>query len=205
MVSISWISRMSINQKKLCSYLIRKIIMNKSLKHTSKFISLVLRHQPETIGLKLDENGWADVTALINKMSVAGTVIDIQTLKEIVDTNDKKRFAFNEDMTMIRASQGHSIEVDLDLQPVTPPEILYHGTAEKNIESIFRTGLQKQIRQHVHLSINIETARAVGGRHGKPVVLNINAKAMQQAGFLFYLSENNVWLTNEVPPQYISQ
>jgi putative RNA 2'-phosphotransferase len=179
--------------------------MNKSLKNTSKFISLVLRHQPETIGLKLDENGWADVTELINKMSVSGTVIDMQTLKEIVDTNDKKRFAFNEDLTMIRASQGHSIEVALDLQPVTPPEILYHGTAEKNIESIFRTGLQKQSRQHVHLGINIETAKAVGSRHGKPVVLSINAKAMQQAGFLFYLSQNNVWLTNDVPPQYIAQ
>lgn len=178
--------------------------MNKSLKHTSKFISLVLRHQPEAIGLQLDENGWAMVQELINKMTAAGTALDIEILEEVVATNDKKRFAFNEDKTKIRASQGHSIEVNLELKAVTPPAILYHGTTDRYIESIFKTGLQKQSRRHVHLSASIDTAKSVGSRHGKPVILTINTKAMQDAGFLFYLSENNVWLTDHVPPQYLS-
>lgn len=177
--------------------------MEKQLKQTSKFISLVLRHKPEEIGLQLDENGWADVQELINKMSAAGAVIDKAMLVTIVDTNDKKRFAFNDDQTKIRASQGHSIEVELELQPVEPPLILYHGTTDKYLESIFNTGLQKQSRQFLHLSATIETAKAVGSRHGKPVILAINAKAMYDAGFNFYLSANNVWLANEVPVDYI--
>ena len=178
--------------------------MEKHLQHTSKFISLVLRHQPEQIGLQLDENGWANVEELLQKMNAAGVAIDIDLLHAIVDTNDKKRFAFNEDQTMIRASQGHSIEVNLDLQPVLPPSILYHGTGIKNLQSILQAGLQKQSRQHVHLSATIETAKAVGSRHGKPRVLLIDAKAMQEAGFIFYLSANNVWLTEVVPVQFIS-
>lgn len=179
--------------------------MNNNLKHTSKFISLVLRHQPASIGLQLDDNGWANVEELISKMTAAGTVIDMAILEEIVDTNDKKRFVFNEGKTAIRASQGHSIEVDLELKPVEPPDILYHGTAVQYLESIIQTGLQKQSRQHVHLSASVETAKAVGSRHGKPVVLIVNAKEMADAGFLFYLSHNNVWLTDNVPPQYLSQ
>lgn len=178
--------------------------MEKHLQHTSKFISLVLRHQPEQIGLQLDENGWANVEELLQKMNAAGVDIDIDLLHAIVDTNHKKRFAFNEDQTMIRASQGHSIDVNLDLQPVLPPSILYHGTGIKNLQSILQAGLQKQSRQHVHLSATIETAKAVGSRHGKPRVLLIDAKAMQAAGFIFYLSANNVWLTEVVPVQFIS-
>lgn len=179
--------------------------MDKQLKHTSKFISLVLRHQPEEIDLHLDENGWANVSELLEKMNKKGIEIDFVTLNTIVETNDKKRFAFNDDKTKIRASQGHSIDVNLELQPIAPPPVLYHGTTGKYLDSIFKTGLQKQSRQHVHLSATVETAKAVGGRHGKPVILTINAKAMQDQGFLFYLSANNVWLADEVPAQFISR
>lgn len=179
--------------------------MDKQLKHTSKFISLVLRHQPEEINLHLDENGWASVKDLLEKMNKKGIKIDIDLLNTIVESNDKKRFAFNDDKTKIRASQGHSIDVDLELKPVIPPPVLYHGTTGKYLDSIFKTGLKKQSRQHVHLSATIETAKAVGGRHGKPVILTINAKAMQDQGFLFYLSANNVWLADEVPTQFISR
>jgi putative RNA 2'-phosphotransferase len=179
--------------------------MNKDLKHTSKFISLVLRHKPEEIGLQLDQQGWANVDALIEKMSRKGFTINMDILQEIVSTNDKKRFAFNEDKTKIRASQGHSIEVELNLEPIKPLEILYHGTSIKNLDSIMLHGLQKQNRQHVHLSATIETATAVGSRHGKPVVLTIKAKAMHEARHHFYLSENNVWLTDHVPIEFIQQ
>ncbi len=179
--------------------------MDKQLKHTSKFLSLVLRHQPEEIGLQLDEHGWASVEELITKMNAKAVVVDMAMLETIVATNDKKRFVFNDDKTRIRASQGHSIEVELDLQPTEPPAILYHGTTGKYLASILQMGLQKQARQHVHLSATIDTAMAVGNRHGKPVVLTIDARAMHDNGFAFYLSENKVWLTEAVPVQYISQ
>ena len=178
--------------------------MEKQLKHISKLMSLVLRHRPEVIGLQLDENGWANVNELIQKINENGTAVDFDTINTVVETNDKKRFAFNEDKTMIRANQGHSVEVELNLNAVIPPDILYHGTAEKNIESILKEGLKKQERQHVHLSLQKETAKAVGSRHGRPVVLNINSKAMAAAGFIFYLSENGVWLVDSVPVEYIT-
>jgi len=179
--------------------------MSKQLKHISKFMSLVLRHKPEEIGLQLDENGWVNVEELIEKINAKGIKVNKETIDEVVATNDKKRFAFNDDKTMIRASQGHSIEVELDLPATVPPDILYHGTATHFLESILKDGLQKQNRQHVHLSATMETAKSVGSRHGKPVILIINAKSMQHAGFKFYLSVNGVWLTNVVPIQYISQ
>jgi putative RNA 2'-phosphotransferase len=179
--------------------------MNNNLKHISKFLSLVLRHQPQEIGLQLNENGWANTQELIAKINTKGIQLDMATLQIIVDTNEKKRFAFNDDKTMIRASQGHSIEIDIALQPVEPPEILYHGTAEKNVASIFKTGLQKQSRQHVHLSATTQTAVSVGSRHGKPVVLMVVANKMHHHGYAFYLSANGVWLTNEVPVQFITQ
>lgn len=179
--------------------------MEKELKHISKFISLVLRHEPEAIGLQLDEQGWTNVDELINKISVKGTTIDREILETIVTTNDKQRFAFNDDKTKIRANQGHSITVDLHLQPKVPPTILYHGTAEQHLSGIMNIGLKKKTRQHVHLSANIETAKAVGSRHGKPIVLTIDALKMHQDGCLFYLSENQVWLTDNVPTIYISQ
>jgi putative RNA 2'-phosphotransferase len=178
--------------------------MEQQLKHISKFMSLVLRHKPETIGLQLDENGWVSVAELIEKLNAKGTTVNIDIINTVVDTNDKKRFAFNEDKTMIRANQGHSIEVELNLKAVTPPDVLYHGTASRFVESILKEGLQKQQRQQVHLSLLQETATAVGSRHGKPVILNINAKAMTEAGFVFYLSDNGVWLVDSVPVEYIT-
>lgn len=179
--------------------------MERNLKTTSKFLSLVLRHKPEEIGLLLDENGWVSVDELIEKINAKGNTLDKHLLETIVDTNDKKRFAFNVDKTKIRASQGHSIEIDLDIQPIEPPAVLYHGTATRFVESIMQQGLQKQQRQHVHLSEKLETATAVGARHGKPIILIVDAKQMHEDGLLFYKSENNVWLTDYVATKYIKQ
>lgn len=175
--------------------------MNKSdVINKSKFLSLVLRHKPDQIGLVLDVNGWANIDELLQKMQ-----IDFETLQYIVDTNDKKRFSFNEDKSKIRASQGHSIQtVDLQLEEKIPPEFLYHGTTLRFLESIQLQGLTKQSRQHVHLSINREIALKVGERHGKPVViLTVSSKLMFDAGYKFYLSANGVWLTDNVPPKYL--
>ncbi len=177
--------------------------MEKQVKHISKFLSLVLRHEPEQIGITLDEEGWTDVAELIAKMSKKGTRLDFETLQLVVDTNDKKRFAFNEDKTRIRASQGHTVEVDLNLPPQVPPTILYHGTAIKNLPVIKEKGLVRMARQHLHLSAEEGTAKNVGGRHGKPVVLTIQAKTMHEKGYVFYLSANGVWLTDHVPAEFI--
>ncbi len=179
--------------------------MGTSLKYIGKFLSLVLRHQPQEIGLNLDENGWANIKELIEKMRVRGFEINHAVLNEVVETNDKKRFAFNADKSMIRASQGHSIDVQLNLPVAKAPGRLYHGTAERFLKNILTDGLQKQKRQYVHLSAQIETAKAVGARYGKPMVFIIDAKAMQENGFVFYLSENKVWLTDAVPVQFITQ
>lgn len=168
-------------------------------------MSLVLRHKPEEIGLEMSEEGWVKVSELISKMNAKGIQVTPETINTVVETNDKKRFAFNEDKTLIRASQGHSIDVDLNLPEAVPPDILYHGTTTKYVESILQAGLQKQKRQHVHLSATEETAVNVGSRHGKPVILIINAKLMFEDGLKFYLSANKVWLTDAVPAQYIAQ
>lgn len=175
-------------------------------KKTSKFLSYVLRHHPELINLNLDENGWANIDELITKLkrdSYQG--LTFEELNEIVETNDKKRFIFNEDKTRIRANQGHSIDINLALIPKQPPEFLYHGTAQSNIDSIFEKGIEKRNRQHVHLSQDKETATKVGMRHGKPVILTIDTEKMFDDGIEFYLSENNVWLTDFVDIKYISQ
>lgn len=172
-------------------------------KSISKFLSLVLRHQPEEIGLIINENGWADIAELMEKSARKGRGFSIEELEEIVATNDKKRFSFSEDKTMIRANQGHSVEIDLALKPIAPPDELYHGTAEKNMASILENGIRKMSRQHVHLSKDKETAHKVGSRHGKPVILTINATQMHLDGFLFYQSDNGVWLTDSVARQYI--
>ena len=177
---------------------------NKARKKISKFLSLVLRHKPETIGLELDENGWASVEELLDKMNRDPYSLSFDDLKEVVETNDKQRFIFSEDYKQIRANQGHSIQVDLALEAQTPPGILYHGTAIKNLESIKEKGLIKGSRHHVHLSADKKTALTVGGRHGKPVVLEVQAMNMYQAGMDFFLSENGVWLTDHVPPHFIS-
>jgi putative RNA 2'-phosphotransferase len=178
--------------------------MDKQLKHISKLMSLVLRHKPETIGLQLNENGWANVDELIQKINQLGIEVTIDTINTVVDSNDKKRFSFNYDKTLVRAKQGHSIDVELHLKTITPPVILYHGTAERFLENILKEGLTKQQRQHVHLSLQKETAKAVGSRHGKPVILRIDAYAMMEKGFLFYLSDNGVWLVDSVPVEFIA-
>jgi putative RNA 2'-phosphotransferase len=175
----------------------------KEITRTSKFLSLVLRHKPETIDLHLDENGWTEVAALISKMKRAGHDLDLDKLKYVVENNNKQRFAFDASGRKIRANQGHSIEVDLNLTPQKPPEILFHGTATKNLSSIFALGLEKRNRQHVHLSPDEGTAIKVGARHGNPVVLQITAGKMYAEGHVFYQSDNGVWLTDHVPPEYI--
>lgn len=182
---------------------INNVMNEKTIKDTSKFLSLVLRHSPEKINLQLDENGWALVNELIIQCNKFHKAINHELLNYVVKTNDKKRFAFNEDKSKIRASQGHSISIDLDIEQVQPPEFLYHGTVDKFVEVIKKEGLKKMSRQHVHLSQDKETAIKVGSRRGKPIILIVKAKKMYQDGFLFYLSENNVWLTNEVPTNYI--
>jgi putative RNA 2'-phosphotransferase len=173
--------------------------MKPELVSKSKFLSLVLRHKPEEIGLTLDPNGWADVHELLIRSKM-----DLQTLEEIVATNEKKRFAFNEDKTKIRASQGHSIEVDLQYKPAVPPSVLYHGTALRFLDSIMKTGLEKKGRQHVHLSKDTKTALDVGKRHGQPAVLEVDSKEMLARGHKFYLSDNGVWLTDNVPTMFLS-
>lgn len=179
------------------------MITDKEAKAKSKFLSFVLRHQPEFIGLELDANGWVNTAELINKVKANGYALDADMLDYIVAANSKKRFAYNEDKTMIRANQGHSIDIDLGLGAVQPLEYLYHGTGDKAVDSILSTGLEKRERQHVHLSSNRETAIAVGGRHGKPKVFKVAAGQMHVDGYAFYLSDNGVWLTDNVPTTYL--
>ncbi len=169
----------------------------------SKNLSLVLRHQPQTIGITLDESGWTSVNTLLDKMQAAGMIINLDLLKEIVHTNSKQRFAFNEDLSKIRANQGHSVSIDLAYEPKEPPAILYHGTSDVTIPYILKEGLQKRRRHHVHLSADRQTALAVGGRHGKPVLFKVAAADMYKDGYVFYLSTNGVWLTEHVPPKYL--
>lgn len=177
--------------------------MNKQLVRHSRFLSLILRHKPQTIGLTLDGEGWADVDELIEKAVAHGRRIDKGQLREIVASNDKKRFAFSDDARRIRAVQGHSVNVDLGLEPQTPPSVLYHGTATRFLSSIFTQGLIRGSRRHVHLSADMATAVRVGSRHGKPVVLELDTAAMVAAGHVFFRSENGVWLTEQVPPDFL--
>lgn len=177
----------------------------KKLESTSKFLSLVLRHAPETIGITLDPQGWVEIDHLLASAAQRGKRITPETLHEVVATCNKKRFAISDDGLSIRASQGHSIaSVDLGLTPATPPEFLYHGTASRFIESIMASGLRPGSRNHVHLSSARETAVSVGRRHGKPVVLLVRALAMHQQGMAFYLSANGVWLTAGVPAAFLA-
>lgn len=174
------------------------------LTDTSKFLSLVLRHKPQVIGISLDEHGWANVENLIEGISKSRPM-DMEILEEIVRTDNKQRYTFNEDKTLIRANQGHSIPVDVELDIVNPPEILWHGTGEKFVASIDKMGLIPKSRLYVHISGDIETARQVGRRHGKVVVYKVLAGKMQKDGFIFYRSKNGVWLTKEVPIQYLEK
>jgi len=173
--------------------------MRKELVKKSRFLSMVLRHKPEKINLDMDSCGWVCVNQLLKAAK-----LDIDTLKEIVETNEKKRFSFSEDGKKIRANQGHSISIDLGLKPATPPNTLFHGTARKSVDSIMESGLQKKGRQHVHLSRDKETAIKVGQRHGKPVVLVVDAEEMARNGHQFFVSDNGVWLTDKVPKEFIN-
>lgn len=174
-------------------------------KHISKFLSLVLRHKPEALPIELDEQGWANLDELIQRMRKKGMNVDETKIQSVVANNDKQRFRLDLANRRIRANQGHSIDIDLALDPSVPPAVLFHGTATRFIDSILEKGLIRGSRQHVHLSLNLETAHKVGSRHGKPTILKIDARAMHQKGFVFYVSENNVWLTDHVPVQYLSK
>lgn len=169
----------------------------------SKFISLILRHQPDKIGIKLDEYGWANVDELINGINKTGRFhVDMKVIEEIVRKDEKQRYLLSEDKKSIRANQGHSISVNLQLEEKEPPEFLFHGTATRFLDSIYKIGINKGNRLYVHLSKDIETAEKVGERHGKPVILKIKAQEMYKEGYKFYISVNNVWLTDEVPVKF---
>ena len=176
----------------------------KTEKQLSKFLSLVLRHKPQTLGLELDAQGWTSVALLLEKLRErAYPDLSLADLQALVAHNAKQRFAFSEDGLQIRAQQGHSLSVDLGYEAQTPPALLYHGTSRDYLPAILAEGLKKQQRHQVHLSADIETARQVGMRHGPVVILEVKAQAMQAEGALFYRSGNGVWLVEEVPPQYL--
>ncbi len=179
----------------------------RSLQRTGRFLSLILRHRPDTVGITLDEHGWADVEDLIAGVNAADGShgLDREKLEEIVRTDGKQRYAFNEDHTRIRASQGHSVPVDVEPEEKVPPPVLWHGTGEKYTASIDRQGLLPKGRLYVHLSSDPETARAVGSRHGRPVVYEVDCRAMAAAGHRFFLSANHVWLTKAVPPDCLKK
>jgi putative RNA 2'-phosphotransferase len=176
---------------------------DKEIIRTSKFLSLVLRHEPERVGLKLGDAGWVSVDELLLAVNRNGVALTFEDLKQILATSDKKRFAFSDDGQSIRASQGHSVEVDLQYPPQMPPEILYHGTATRFLDGIRQQGLQRMERHDVHLSAETKVTVQVGSRHGKPVLLTIRAGEMHRAGFEFRCSANGVWLVDHVPPQFI--
>jgi putative RNA 2'-phosphotransferase len=176
--------------------------MKMNLKETSQFISLILRHKPEVIGISLDEHGWANVDELIAGISKTQD-FDMETLEKIVATDEKKRYSFNEDKTLVRANQGHSVKVDVELEKLEPPEYLYHGTGEKYKKSIDEQGLIPKSRLYVHLSSDTDTAVNVGKRHGTPIVYKVLSKQMHDDGFEFFRSVNGVWLTKAVPAKYL--
>jgi putative RNA 2'-phosphotransferase len=177
--------------------------MKQSRLSYGKFLSLVLRHKPETIGLILDPQGWADVNRLLDGSRKRNLKLDRETLIRIVEADDKQRFQFSLDGLNVRACQGHTIPVDLKLDPIAPPDRLYHGTTERFLPSILKRGLVKGRRLYVHLSPDKETARKVGSRRGPVSILEIRSGEMHQNGFRFYLSANGVWLTDHVPAQYL--
>lgn len=180
--------------------------MSRQTRNLSKFISLILRHKPEIINLTLDEHGWAYVQELIKGINRSkGQIIDQELLEEIVRTDEKQRYSFNEDHTLIRANQGHSIPVDVELEEKNPPDILWHGTGDKYVASIDKQGLIPKGRLYVHLSSDIDTARKVGSRHGKPVIYQIDCGKMSADGYCFFLSANRIWLTKEVPARYLKK
>jgi putative RNA 2'-phosphotransferase len=177
---------------------------SKRIVTVSKFLSKYLRHAPEELGLTLEEGGWVPIIDLLSASASKGFPITEEELLVVVETSDKKRFAINETGERIRANQGHSVEVDLQLHPQEPPELLYHGTTDRLHDVIFQDGLKKMQRHHVHLSLDTATARKVGARHGRPIVLCIAARQMYADGHTFFVSQNGVWLTDHVPPNYLT-
>lgn len=177
-----------------------------NLKFPSKFLSYILRHHPEEIGLEVDQNGWADISELIAKAQQNGKQVDRDIIQKVHEKETKQRFMLSDDGNYIRAGYGHSIDVDLQLKSRKPPAVIYHGTARKNIDPILKDGLTSQSRNFVHLSATKAEAKKVGGRHGSPVILDIEALAMHENGIEFYQSESetDIWLTKEVPPKFIS-
>ena len=171
---------------------------------TSKFLSMILRHKPEVVGIALDEHGWANVEELIEKINKVHP-LNMELLEEIVNTDEKQRYSFSKDKKFIRANQGHSIPVDVELKELLPPEILWHGSAEKYAESIGEIGLIPKSRLYVHLSKDYDTAVKVGSRHGNPIVYKVLSGVMSRDGYSFFCSENGVWLTKEVPVKYLEQ
>jgi len=179
--------------------------MSKKLIKIGKFLSFVLRHNPGAINLVLDANGWAEIDELIHKAGLQGTHFDFELIAEVVAKNEKKRFILSDNKKKIRANQGHSIKVDLELATIQPPETLYHGTARRFLASIMEQGLISGSRLHVHLSSDQKTARNVGSRHGKPEILKVQALEMYQDGYSFYLSANQVWLSHAIPVKYLEK
>ncbi len=176
----------------------------KSTARASRFLSYVLRHHPESVGLQLDSEGWVEVDALLIALKRHGRGMSRVILEQIVASNDKQRFCFSSDGARIRANQGHSVKVDLGLAPASPPSLLYHGTVQGFLDQILAQGLKPIQRHHVHLSSDRETARKVGARRGRPVILEVRARAMEEAGHPFFCSENGVWLTDLVPPDFLT-
>ncbi|WP_456618871.1 MULTISPECIES: RNA 2'-phosphotransferase [unclassified Bradyrhizobium] len=172
--------------------------------HLSKFLSLVLRHRPDEIGLTLGTDGWANIDELVEKANATGTTFDRTDLLNVVAMSDKKRFSVSADGRNIRAAQGHSVPVALGLPAQEPPSVLYHGTATRFVEAILSEGLKPQARQQVHLSADKATAQRVGQRHGKPHIFEVDAGGMRVKGFKFYRADNGVWLTDHVPPEFLT-
>lgn len=177
--------------------------MDPALVRTSRFLSLVLRHRPQVIGIELDDAGWVDIDELLAALARAGRPVELAELTAVVELNDKQRFVMRDGR--IRASQGHSVDVELGLDPLEPPQLLFHGTADRHLDSIRASGLRPRRRRHVHLSPDAETARSVGARHGRPVILRVRAGAMYAAGHVFHCSENGVWLTAAVPVEFLEE
>jgi putative RNA 2'-phosphotransferase len=171
----------------------------------SKFLALILRHQPESVGLTLEPEGWAPIDDVLNACHKKNRALTFSELEELLALDEKKRYSLDESRTKIRANQGHSTAVELTFEERTPPDILYHGTVERFLPSIFEQGLKPGSRHHVHLTESLETAQKVGARRGKPVILTVDAKAMSQARHRFYISENDVWLTDAVPPVFLTR
>lgn len=174
-----------------------------NLQNISKYMSLILRHKPEVIGICIDEHGWANVEKLIQGIAKNNHGFNMEALEEIVKTDNKQRYSFNDDKTLIRANQGHSIQVDVELEEKEPPNVLYHGTGEKYVASIDQDGLIPKSRLYVHLSKDVKTARAVGRRHGKEIIYSVNSAQMYKDGYKFYLSKNGIWLTKKAPMKYL--